>query len=365
MMNFRNLLFFITGSIMLLACKPDVNTQNASQNSQIEEKKIGDTIIVSNAEEPVKHGTKEDSLSSEEISTILTNGSSQSKNEKPDKPYSENEEKQLSIAEPTKQNSPVVQKEEKREEVPKESITENSLVNEVDLNEEPFQEKEVKEEEIQKQKSKNYLEDLETILTKHVSAKGVDYKQLKINESKLDAVLATMTKNPPSDKEARNNKLAYWINLYNVATLKLIIKNFPISSITDLHGGKPWDVKWIEVNGEILSLNNIENDIIRPRFKEPRIHFAVNCAAKSCPPLLNHAFNPSTLDIQLEKQTKAFLSNSAYNTITESSLKLSKIFDWYGSDFDDLKSFISNYTAVDISQANLTFQDYDWALNSK
>ena len=85
-------------------------------------------------------------------------------------------------------------------------------------------------------------------------------------------------------------KMAYWINVYNAFTIKMIVDNYPVSSITKLHGGKPWDVKWIELGEKKYSLNEIEHNILRPQFKDARIHFAVNCAAQSCPPILNKAW---------------------------------------------------------------------------
>jgi hypothetical protein len=211
-----------------------------------------------------------------------------------------------------------------------------------------------------------FLDQLNTLLGKYVDVKGnVDYKGLKRNKKDLDALYDKIISISPQDDWSRDQALAYWINLYNVATLKLIVNNYPTTSITKLEGGKPWDKKWIKVGGRLLSLNNIENDIIRPEFKEPRIHFAVNCAAASCPPLLNEAFDPGRLDKQLEKQTRAFLNDSAYNSISGSKLKLSKIFNWYKEDFGDLKDYITPYVETNIVNASISFLEYDWALNQQ
>jgi len=169
----------------------------------------------------------------------------------------------------------------------------------------------------------------DALLRKHVSSTGkVSYKGFKNDERKLDAYL---TKLEATDITgwSRKKALAFWINAYNANTIKLILKNYPVKSIMDLHNGKPWDVKWINIDQRKLSLNNIENDIIRPKYNEPRIHFAVNCAAKSCPPLLNKAWTASNLNSNFERQTKAFVNNSKYNTISSGKVEVSKIFDWY------------------------------------
>ena len=204
-----------------------------------------------------------------------------------------------------------------------------------------------------------------TLLSSYVSSSGkVNYKGLKGEESKLDAYLADLAKNAPAGDWSKNKALAYWINLYNAGTIKLILNNYPVASITDLEGGKPWDKVWIKSGSKTLSLNNIENDIIRPTFNEPRIHFAVNCAAKSCPSLLNKAFTADNLNTLLEQQTVKFINNPAFNAISADKVKVSKIFDWYGKDFGDLKAYLNKYSKVKIgSGTSIEFQEYDWALN--
>ena len=121
----------------------------------------------------------------------------------------------------------------------------------------------------------------------------------------------------------------------------------------------------LKLGSKTLSLNDIENEIIRPTFKEPRIHFAVNCAAKSCPPLLNKAWTASNLEANLEKQTKAFINNSKYNTISSGSAQVSKIFEWYAVDFGDLRTYLNKYSNTKLSSsASINFAEYDWQLNN-
>ncbi|OAV45017.1 hypothetical protein A3850_011190 [Lewinella sp. 4G2] len=205
-----------------------------------------------------------------------------------------------------------------------------------------------------------------TLLQRYVDDAGnVDYAGFKSSESELDAYLATLQETAPKGTWGRRASLAYWINAYNAFTIKRILRDYPVASITDLDGGDPWKVKWIEIEGETYSLNNIEHDIIRPRFKDARIHFAVNCAAKSCPPLPNKAFMAANVESLLTERTRAFVRNPAYNTIGD-EVAVSKIFDWYGEDFGDLRTYLNKYLPTPIpADVEIGFRDYDWALNKQ
>ena len=207
----------------------------------------------------------------------------------------------------------------------------------------------------------------DTFLKKYVSATGdVDYKSIKANKKELDAITKTFSATSVLPSWSKSDQLAFWINAYNAFTIDLIVNNYPLKSIQGLDGGKPWDVKRINIGGKKYSLNNIENDIIRPQFKDARIHFAVNCAAKSCPPILNGAFFGKTIDTQLDEATKKFINNKKYQTITSSNITLSKIFDWYAADFGDIVTFINKYSNVKVNKsATIAYKDYDWALNGK
>lgn len=207
----------------------------------------------------------------------------------------------------------------------------------------------------------------ETLLQKHVTVEGkVNYAGFKADKAKLQAYLDQLAAHPVQADWSRAEKMAYWINAYNAFTIKLIVDNFPVNSITDLHGGKPWDVKWIKLGDTTYSLNQIENDIIRPQFKDARIHFAVNCAARSCPPLLNHAWTAGNLERYLDQQTRAFINNARYNSIKAKKVSVSKIFEWYGGDFGNLVAFLNKYSETSIdNKAEVGFQEYDWALNKQ
>jgi hypothetical protein len=196
------------------------------------------------------------------------------------------------------------------------------------------------------------------------SAGQVDYKSWKKNEEKLNEYLKLLAEAVPAKDWQRNEAKAYWLNAYNAFTVKLILKNYPVAKITDLNGGQPWKVKWIELAEKSYSLDQIENEIIRPTFQDARIHFAVNCAAESCPPLYNRAFQATGLDATLNRLTRSFINNDQYNQITASGATVSKIFEWYAADFGTLNTYLNRYSNTELPQtANIDFGDYDWSLN--
>ncbi len=205
-----------------------------------------------------------------------------------------------------------------------------------------------------------------SLISQYVSSSGaVIYSGFQSKQAELDAYLNELSKNPPQSTWSRNEIMAYWINAYNAFTVKLIVDNMPIKSIRDLDGGKVWDRKWIKIGGKTYSLNNIENDILRPKYKDARIHFAVNCAAKSCPPLFNRAWTSGNLDNYFEQQATAFINNPKFNKITRSKVEVSKIFEWYAADFGNLIDYLNKYSKVKIDKnAKVSYMEYDWGLNN-
>jgi hypothetical protein len=207
---------------------------------------------------------------------------------------------------------------------------------------------------------------LDSLLQKHVSNTGnVNYKDLKADKAALDAYCQLLSDNPVQETWTREEKMAFWINAYNAFTLKLIVDNYPTKSILNFDGGKTWDVRRIRIGDKKYSLNNIENDILRPVFKDPRIHFAINCAAKSCPPLWNQAYTADNLEASLESRTRAFVNNTDYNTLSSARAQVSKIFEWYGADFGNLREFLNKYADKPLNDnAVVRFNTYDWDLNN-
>jgi hypothetical protein len=214
------------------------------------------------------------------------------------------------------------------------------------------------------QATANLHDAFDAILKKYVSTSGkVNYKSLKENKADLEAYTKALSDNAPTEKAPKNERFAYWINAYNAFTLKMIVDNYPLSSVTKLDGGKPWDVKRITIGGKKYSLNDIENNILRP-MGDARIHFAINCAAKSCPPIHNVAFTAANLNSILESRTKRFINDTKANSLTGNELKISKIFDWYGKDFDKIPEFINRFAITKVkTDAKIGFMEYDWSLN--
>lgn len=208
----------------------------------------------------------------------------------------------------------------------------------------------------------------DALLRAHVDSEGkVDYRAIKGKIAVLDGYLGYLSQNVPKVSTSKNESLAFWINAYNANTIKLIVDNYPTKSIMDLYSGKAFDNKWINIGGEKLSLNDIENNKIRSKYNEPRIHFAVNCAAKSCPPILNKAWTAASVQSNLDNRTRAFINDSTFNKLSSNTIEISKIFEWYASDFPkSIVSFLNQYSNTKIdSNAKVSYIEYDWALNAK
>lgn len=212
------------------------------------------------------------------------------------------------------------------------------------------------------------------LLSQHVDEAGhVNYKGIKEKESDLDAYLKLLSSNHPTEDWSKNDQLAFWINAYNAFTVKLIVTNYPVKTIKELGGSiykvnTPWDIKFINIGDETYDLNNIEHNIIRKQFEEPRIHFAVNCASVSCPALRNEAFEGKKLNEQLDDQAKRFINDKLKNQLTGKTARLSKIFSWFRGDFSKeqmtVVKFINKYSETKITEkTKISYLDYDWNLN--
>ncbi len=183
----------------------------------------------------------------------------------------------------------------------------------------------------------------------------VRYSLLKGAPAELDAVLAAYSELPEAGYQALapDDRLAFLINAYNAFTLKLIIDHYPLKSIRSIGWifGAAWRMDFFTLRGAKRTLDDLEHRMIRVEFKEPRIHFAVNCASKGCPSLRAEAYVGARLDAQLDEQTRLFLGDPARNAYDPASrtLSASKIFDWYGGDFspsgdeDGVAAFAARY----------------------
>lgn len=204
----------------------------------------------------------------------------------------------------------------------------------------------------------------------------VDYAGLKREEARLDQYLEQLAGIDP-EQLARADQFAYYVNAYNAWTLKLILTGYPgVQSIKDLGGWiqGPWKKKFVHMYGRVITLDEIEHKILRPRFQDPRVHFAVNCASKGCPPLAAVPFEGARLDRQLTEAAQNFINDPQYNRLDGDTLRVSEIFKWFGSDFnDDVLGFFRRYARGALKQAldqggrsiRLEYLDYDWSLNGR
>jgi hypothetical protein len=232
----------------------------------------------------------------------------------------------------------------------------------------------------------------EQILKAHVVDGRVDYRTLKADPQPLNRYLNNLAAVPKQQfqSSSKEQQLAFLVNLYNAATLKLIVDHYPVKSIKDIGSWfkGPWDQQIVRLFGTTITLNTLEHDILRKNYNEPRLHLALVCAAKSCPPLRSEAYTAEKLDGQLNDQARTYLASPQGLRIDRKAreVRVSSIFKWYGKDFVNkytpgpgfaelnktesaVISFCSSYVS-DQNRAYLMtgdytvkYIDYDWSLN--
>tara|TARA_R110002073_G_scaffold89852_6_gene212509 strand:- start:27202 stop:27909 length:708 start_codon:yes stop_codon:yes gene_type:complete len=210
------------------------------------------------------------------------------------------------------------------------------------------------------------------LLQANVDEQGnVDYKSLKANETTLDNYLNSLDKTTPSKEWSANKEKAFWINAYNAYTIKIILTNYPLKSITNIKndGKTAWKTPFAKVGGKTYTLDHIEHEILRKKFKDPRIHVGVNCASGSCPKLGNMAFTKENVDSELERLMKEFINDSTRNKIGKKKVEISEIFNWFKGDFTNEGSvidYINKYSTIEVNKkAKIKYLPYDWSLNGK
>lgn len=207
------------------------------------------------------------------------------------------------------------------------------------------------------------------LLERYAKPEGVRYAAWHGNQADMEKLRTVVdfyaNTLPPAD---RDTSLAWHLNAYNAWILHNILKKYPTKGPLDgetlfFHGNR------IIIAGKKTSFDHLEQKVIRPTFKEPRIHFAVNCASESCPPLDTKPFTPGTLDDDLDRLTRAFINKNPQGVVVErGDVKLSKIFEWYAEDFsgkDQLIPYINRYRDQPVpAEAKVAFLDYSWKLNA-
>jgi hypothetical protein len=232
------------------------------------------------------------------------------------------------------------------------------------------------------------------LLKAHVIDGRVDYATLKADPKDLDRYLAPLAgvseKQFASWDEAL--QLAFLFNLYNASTLRLIRDYYPVASIKDIGGWfqGPWDQPVVQLFGKHITLNTLEHDILRKQYKEPRLHMALVCAARGCPPLRSEAYTAAHLQEQLDDQARRLLADPGKFRIDRGAktVYFSSIFKWYGADFqsgytpsigfaglDDTERAVANFCArylsgpdreyLEVGGYAVGFLDYDWSLNGQ
>jgi hypothetical protein len=212
------------------------------------------------------------------------------------------------------------------------------------------------------------------LLSKYVQNGAVNYAGFKAEETRLDQFLAILEQVDP-EQLPREEQFAFYINAYNAWTIKLILTGYPgVKSIKELGSlwRSPWKKEIVRIHGQVFTLDHIEHEILRPRFQDPRVHFAVNCASKSCPPLLSQPYRGETLDVQLTRVTAEFLNQPVHSRLEGDRLWVSSIFKWFAEDFNrDVVGFYLKYAQGDFkrkleaarARIEVKYMDYDWSLN--
>jgi Protein of unknown function, DUF547 len=179
---------------------------------------------------------------------------------------------------------------------------------------------------------------------------------------------------------SRAEQMAFWANLYNAKTVDIVLDAYPVKSIKDISlgggllaavTGGPWKAKVVKIAGQDLSLDDIEHGILRPVFKDPRVHYAVNCASIGCPNLMREAFTGAALDTQLDAGAKAYVNNPRAIKVSGSEVMASSIYDWFGKDFGGQTGVLAHarrYAEPALKQklegiTAISGYDYNWSLN--
>jgi len=220
------------------------------------------------------------------------------------------------------------------------------------------------------------------LLARRVEGGRVDYDAIQRREQEtLAEYLERLSAVCPSDYERWTpaERIAFWINVYNAFTIRQVLDHYPVRSIRSIGWlpGAAFRHRFIPMpalKGGLVSLDDVEHRTLRSDFREPRIHFALVCAARSCPPLRSEAYRGQDLERQLDDQGRTFLrdpTKNRYDTASE-TLHLSAIFRWFRKDFESeagsLASFVAPYMGVPAVSApglRIEFLDYDWRLNDQ
>jgi len=212
-----------------------------------------------------------------------------------------------------------------------------------------------------------FFSETDAFLKTYVSNGKVNYSKIHDNQESLNDLLSLAKGIKVSKSDAKNYQ-AFWINAYNLSVIKGIIDNYPTKSPLDTSGF--FDKTTYSLAGKNITLNDIENKLLRAQFKDPRVHFVLVCGAVGCPPLINKAYLPNTLESQLDTQTKkAINGNFIKVNAKKKRVEGSEILKWYKEDFvmnGNEIDFLNTYRTEKIpNNYKLTYFTYDWNLNKQ
>ncbi|MEZ5994117.1 MAG: DUF547 domain-containing protein [Hyphomonadaceae bacterium] len=228
----------------------------------------------------------------------------------------------------------------------------------------------------------------DALLARYVvaSADGVNrvrYASWRANSADvaaLNAYVAALESAQPS-RMPRDARFAYWVNLYNAVTLQIVLENYPVASIRDIRSRTldprglrgPWRTQRVTVEGQRLTLDQIENAILRRQFHEPRVHYAINCASIGCPNLMARAWRAETLDADLDQAARAYVNHPRGVSVdAQGRIRASRIYQWFADDFGSdgaqvlahVRRYASPALRAGLSDAaDIASYDYDWRLN--
>ena len=220
---------------------------------------------------------------------------------------------------------------------------------------------------------------LSSVLRQHVREARVDYAALKAAPADLDRYLAQLASVPREEFKSWEPpaRIAFLLNAYNAWTLRLVATHYPVKSIKEIGTllSGPWDQRIVNLFGQTVSLDTLEHQVLRKEYNEPRLHFALVCAARSCPPLRDEAYVGERLSGQLDDQARRFLATASKNRVVagERTVYLSPLFKWYAGDFEknsgSVLAALQSYWPKDAAAAlekggfKIRYTEYDWSLN--
>jgi len=201
----------------------------------------------------------------------------------------------------------------------------------------------------------------DSFLKKYVSNNKVNYVAIKKNPNELDELLKIVA-NYDLAKEEDSNK-AFLINAYNLLVIKGITVKFPVKSPLDIAGF--FDKTLYTVSSKKVTLNEIENKMLRAKYNDARLHFVLVCGAIGCPPIIPEAYLPETLDAKLDQQTIMALNNPNFIKENGNKIQISQLFEWYKVDFKNKEiDFINSFRETKLNpKSKFTYYPYDWSLN--